>query len=366
MQALLCELVALESPSDQPAQVARVAEHLARWIEAELDLRVELLPVSGTGPILRARRGAAGRVMLLGHLDTVWPVGTLAARPLRVEGDRLFGPGAYDMKAGLVIALFALRALQAHGRRPPVTLCFTPFEEVSARPYRAALEDEMRACRAVLDFEPAWPGGAVKTSRKGAGTFLLRVRGRAAHAGADLAQGRNAILEIARQALALDALNDPARGVSVNVGVVRGGLRSNVVPDLAEAEIDVRVRTLDDGRRVEQALRALGPTGAGLSLELEGGFNCPPLERSPRVAGVFELARAAAAEAGFELQEVATGGASEAAYAGALGLPVLDGLGADGDGAHAEHEHVRLASLPQRAALAAGLIERLTDGGCDV
>lgn len=365
MQALLRELVAIESPSDRPDAVARLASHLRAHVESELGLTVDLVDVPGTGPLLRARRGDTGRVMLLGHLDTVWPLGTLDARPVRVEGDRFFGPGAYDMKAGLVVALFALRALHAQGRRPPVTLFFTPFEEVGARPYRALMEDEMRRSRAVLDFEPAWPGGAVKTSRKGAGTFVVKVHGRAAHAGADLAKGRNAILELARQALALEALNDPARGVSLNVGVIRGGLRPNVVPDLAEAEVDVRVRTWDDGRRVEDLVRALRPLGEGLRVEVEGGLHCPPLERSPRVARVFELARAVAAELGFELGEVATGGASEASYAGALGLPVLDGLGADGDGAHAEHEHVLLSSLAPRAALAAGLIARLAEGGAD-
>ncbi len=362
MQTLLCELVEIESPSDQPAAVARLAAHLKRHVEAELGLAVDLVDVPGTGPLLRARRGDAGRVMLLGHLDTVWPLGTLSARPLRVEGDQLFGPGAYDMKAGLVLALFALRALQAHGERPPVTLYFTPFEEVGALPYRDTLEAEMRACRAVLGFEPAWPGGAVKTSRKGAGTFLVRVRGRAAHAGADLGQGRNAILELARQTLALETLNDPARGTSVNVGVVRGGLRPNVVPDWAEAEVDLRVRTLDDGRRIEATLRALRPQAEGLRIEVEGGLHCPPLERSPQVARLFEQARSVAAELGFELHEVATGGASEASYAGALGLPVLDGLGADGDGAHAQHEFVWLSSLAPRAALAAGLLRRLNGG----
>ncbi len=364
MQTLLCELVEIESPSDQPAAVARLASHLADFLRrAELGLAVDLLDVPGGGPLLRARRGAAGqRVMLLGHLDTVWPLGTLRDRPLRLADGKLSGPGSYDMKAGLVIALYALLALHAHGEEPAVTLYFTPLEEVGALPYLAQMEEEMRACRAVLDFEPAWPGGAVKTARKGAGTFLVRARGRAAHAGADLAQGRNAIVELARQTLVIEALNDPARGTSLNVGVVRGGVRSNVVPERAEAEVDFRVRTLADAWRVETALRALRPQGEGLALEVEGGLHCPPLERGPRVAALYDMARALAAELGFELPEVSTGGASEASYAGALGLPVLDGLGADGDGAHAEHEFVWLASLAPRAALAAGLLRQLTNG----
>jgi glutamate carboxypeptidase len=214
----------------------------------------------------------------------------------------------------------------------------------------------------VLDFEPAWPGGAVKTQRKGSGAVRLRARGVAAHAGADFEKGANAILELSRQVLAASALTDVGRGVTVNVGVVRGGLRPNVVPDLAEADVDFRVRTVDDGRRVENALKALRAADARVTLEVEGGLHYPPLERTPQVLALFEQARAVAAEMGMDLREIATGGASEASFAAALGRPTLDGLGPDGDGAHAEHEHVLVSSLPERAALAAGLIARLAGG----
>ena len=363
MTDLLAALVAIESPSTDPPAVARLAERVARELD-DLGMPPELIPVTGGGPVLRARSRAAGRgapVLLLGHLDTVWPLGTLARRPVRVDGDRLAGPGAYDMKAGLVVALFALRALAARGPLPAVTVFFTPLEEVDCAPYRALMEAEMSASLAVLGFEPAWPGGALKTARKGSGSFVLRTRGRASHAGADLARGANAILELARQCLHVAALTDAARGVSANVGVVRGGVRPNVVPDLAEAEVDVRYPTLALGRALEAALRALAPVDPAVTLEIEGGLHYPPLERTAGVAGLYEKARAVAREMGVDLAEASTGGASEASFAGALGVPTLDGLGADGDGAHAEDEHVLLSSLAPRVALVAGLIGRVAE-----
>jgi glutamate carboxypeptidase len=363
MAALLEEIVSIESPSTDPPAVARLAERIARELDT-MGIAGELIPVTGGGPILRGRTTAPGRpVLLLGHLDTVWPIGTLARRPVRVDGDRLSGPGCYDMKAGLVIALFALRALAARGTLPAVTVFFTPLEEVDCEPYRALMEAEMTASAAVLGFEPAWPGGAVKTARKGSGSFVLRARGRASHAGADLTRGVNAILELARQCLRVSELTDVAAGVSANVGVIRGGLRPNVVPDLAEAEVDVRYPTLAKGRALEAAVRALRPVDTAVALEVEGGLHYPPLERSPGVIALFERTRSLAAEMGMTLGEAATGGASEASFAGALGIPTLDGLGGDGDGAHAEDEHVLLASLAPRAALAAALVDDLARKG---
>jgi glutamate carboxypeptidase len=371
MTAHLRELVEIESPSTDPAAVAALAARLAHDLAA-LGLAVEQVPVAGGGPLLLGRSPAAwlghgGRaptppprpVLLLGHLDTVWPLGTLASRPVRIADGRLHGPGSYDMKAGLTVVVFALRALAEKGGLPSVAVCFTPLEEVGCAPYRERMESEMKSAAAVLDFEPAWPGGAVKTERKGSGAVTLRARGRAAHAGADFEKGRNAIVELARRVLEASGFTDLARGVTVNVGVIRGGLRPNVVPDRAECEIDFRVRTLEDGRRVEAALKQLRSEDAGVTLEVEGGLHYPPLERAPHVVGLYEKARAVAAELEMDLAEVATGGASEASFAAALGIPTLDGLGADGDGAHAEHEHVLLSSLPERVALAAGLVRRL-------
>ncbi len=215
----------------------------------------------------------------------------------------------------------------------------------------------MRGSSAVFDFEPAWPGGAVKTQRKGSASFTLRARGAAAHAGADFARGANAILELSKRLLDAAALTDLARGVTVNVGTVRGGTRPNVVPDLAEAEIDVRFRTLSDGEAAKAALQGLRPSDARVTLEVEGAGFYPPLERGPHVEAAYRAARDVAETLGLPpLEEVSTGGASEASFAAAMGLPTLDGLGADGDGAHAVAEHVLLSSLPDRAALAAGLL----------
>ena len=362
MFSLLRELVEIESPSTDAAGVERVARHLARQLSA-IGLAPELLPVAGAGPVLRARSAApagARPVMLLGHLDTVWPKGTLASRPVRTEGDLLYGPGSFDMKAGLVVAVFALRHLAAAGPLPAVTVFFTPREEIDCEPYRALMEREMRASSAVLGFEPAWPGGAVKTGRKGSGSFLLRARGRAAHAGADPTQGANAILDLSRRVLEASALSDAQGGVTVTVGVFRGGIASNVVPDLAEAELDVRYTTAENGRLAQEAIRSLRASEPGVTLEIEGGLHYPPLERGPQVLGLFAKARAVAAQMGLDLAETVTGGSSEASFASALGIPTLDGLGADGDGAHAEDERVLIPSLAERAALAAGLIRALT------
>lgn len=359
MEHLLRELVEIESPSTDAGAVGSFARRVAAELEP-LGLAVELLASEGTGPVLRARRGESG-VMLLGHLDTVWSVGTVARRPVRVEDGRLYGPGAYDMKGGIVVLVWALKALAASGSAPAVNVFLTPNEEVGCEPYREPMEAWMRDSRAVLDFEPAWPGGAVKTRRKGSMTVSLRARGVAAHAGADFARGANAVLELSRRLLDAAALTDLERGVTVNVGTMRGGSRANVVPDFAEAEVDARFRTLADARRVREALAAMRSSDPRIALEVEPSPGYPPMERSEGVVAVYQAARSAAAELGLPpLEEVATGGASEASFAAALGVPTLDGLGADGDGAHAESEHVVLASLPDRAALAARLIDRLT------
>jgi len=361
--ALLRELVEIESPSRDPAGVARLAERLARELRG-LGLTCELPPVEGAGPWLLGRSPAAGApVMLLGHLDTVWPVGTLARRPARVEGDRLLGPGAYDMKAGLVVMVEALRLLAESGRPlPPLTVLATPLEETGSGPYRERMLAEMRGQRACLGFEPAGLNGAVKTARKGSGTFVLRAHGKASHAGASLSDGANAILGLAGALLQASALTDEASGVSVSVGTIQGGLSANVVPDLVEATLDVRYPTRAAGEELDRGLRGLRASVPGVRLEVGGGLGTPPLERTPAVAALFEAARAEAEALGLTIEEIAVGGASEASYAAALGLPTLDGLGADGDGAHAEHEHVLLSSIPERVALTVALLLRLSRG----
>jgi glutamate carboxypeptidase len=361
MRELLRELVEIESPSSSPDGVAAVAERLVEAL-APCGLACERLPVEGAGPLLRARSEAARSrppLVLLGHLDTVWPLGTLQRRPVRLEGDVLFGPGSYDMKGGLVVITFALLLLSELGPLPPVCLLMTPLEEADGSRYRSLLEDEMRPASAVLGFEPAGPGGSVKTARKGSGTFVLRVHGRAAHAGAEPEKGRSAVLELARRLLELSAPGALGEGVLLNAGVIRGGVAPNVVPEEAEAELDVRHDTAEQGLRLEARLRGLRVEDPALRLEIEGGLHYPPLERTPAVVRLFDEARSVAAEMGLGLEETATGGASEASFAAALGRPTLDGLGPEGEGAHAEHEQVRLSSLPRRVALVAGLIERL-------
>jgi glutamate carboxypeptidase len=357
MLALLRDLVSIESPSEDPGGVEAAARRLVGEFKS-VSLAPKLVPVEGAGPILVSE--APGRPLLLGHLDTVWPKGTLAARPPRLEGDRFFAPGSFDMKGGIVIALYALKALVARGGPTAVGLFLTPLEEVGGAPYRAVMAETMRSASAVLDFEPAWPGGAVKTARKGSLGIRIQSFGRSAHAGADFERGQNAALEIARKALEASALTDLSKGITVNVGLLRGGIRPNVVPALAELEIDVRFPRRDDGERLLGLIRDMRPSTPGIRLEVEVVSRYPPLERTPQVASLFEEARAAAASLGFGLEETSTGGASEASFASELGIPALDGLGADGDGAHAEDEHVLVSSLSKRAALAAALLERLT------
>jgi glutamate carboxypeptidase len=311
------------------------------------------------------RQATDRQVLILCHFDTVWPVGQLRRMPVRREDGRLFGPGTFDMKAGIAIGMLALRALAETRRDVPyrVVMLLTADEEVGSATSRALIEDEARRSEAVLVMEPALPGGALKTARKGCGEFELRVRGVSAHAGIEPGKGASAIHELARQIVALEALQDLPRGVSVNVGVVTGGTRTNVVADDASARIDVRVPAMSDASRIEDALRTLKPRTPGTSLEVTGGVDRPPLERTAAVARLYEKARSVAAELGRDLGEGSTGGGSDGNFTAALGVPTLDGLGPIGDGAHALHEHVIMDELPWRAALVAGLVIRLGEGG---
>jgi glutamate carboxypeptidase len=305
-------------------------------------------------------------VLLLGHFDTVWPVGQLARQPLVERDGRMFGPGVYDMKAGLVIALTAVAlALEHHADSfPAITFLATADEETGSATSRRLIESLAREHDAVLVFEPAMPGGAVKTGRKGVGEFTLTAHGVSSHAGADPAAGASAIHELARQVIAMQSLSDPAHGLTLNIGTIHGGTRSNVVAETAHATVDVRVTRLEDAGRIEHALRALQPHDPRVRLEVTGAVNRPPMERTPGVARLFEMARAVASGADWTLAEGATGGASDGNFTAALGVPTLDGLGATGDGAHALHEHVEINELPRRAALVAGLLARLGHNGC--
>ncbi|MGH9309947.1 MAG: M20 family metallopeptidase [Vicinamibacterales bacterium] len=357
-------LVRAESPSTDKAAVDRCGATLARQLTA-LGAAVERLPQDERGDHVRAGFKGEGRpILLLGHIDTVWAVGQIGRMPFREEDGRLHGPGIFDMKAGIAAAMLAVRTLDTiGGSRPSITMLFTTDEEIGSGTSRAIIEAEARRSRAVLVLEPSLPGGGVKTSRKGCGDFELVVRGVSAHAGIAPGSGANAVLELARQIVALEALQDPERGVSVNVTVVAGGERTNVIPDIARASIDVRVPTMADARRIEQRIRSLSTSVPGTSLEVRGGVGRPPLERTAGIVKLYELARSCARQLGRELSEGGTGGGSDGNFAAALGVPTLDGLGPDGDGAHALHEHVVLADLPWRAAFLACLLSRIAHGG---
>lgn len=359
-------LVGLESPTPDKAAVDRCGREAARRME-ELGAAVEVLPSRTTGDHLRAEFGSGdGQVMLLGHIDTVWPVGQLERMPVRREGDRLYGPGIFDMKAGVAIGMLAAAAVTrrdaALGRR--VVLLLTADEERGSGASRALVEAEARRSAAVCVLEPALPGGALKTGRKGAGEFELAVRGVPAHAGLEPDRGASAISELAAQIGALDALADPARGVTVNVGVVEGGSRPNVVAEHARAVVDVRAETVADARRVEAAIRRLQPRDERVALTVRGEFSRPPLERNADVLRLYGMARDAARALGRDLGEGLAGGGSDGNFTAALGVPTLDGLGAVGDGAHALHEHVDAGQLPWRAALVAGLLRRIDAHYC--
>jgi glutamate carboxypeptidase len=354
-------LVALESPTTDKAAVDRCGAELERRLMV-IGGRVVRLPRQNVGDHLLTEFGCGDtQILLLGHFDTVWPVGQLDRMPCRIEDGRLFGPGTFDMKAGIVIGMLAARALYETGTDPGtrVVMLWTTDEEMGSGSSRQAVEDEARRSRAVLVLEPSLPGGSVKTSRKGCGEFDLVVRGVAAHAGIDPAAGASAIHELARRIVELTALQDTDRGVSVNVGVVSGGTRGNVVAEEARATVDVRAPTAEDARRLEAMIRGLRATTPRVSLEIRGGIDRPPLERSPAVVALYEHARREAAELGYDLGEGGTGGGSDGNFTAAAGVPTLDGLGAIGDGAHALHEHVEVGAIPWRAALVAGLILRL-------
>jgi glutamate carboxypeptidase len=356
-------LVSIESPTHNKPAVDACGGAIHAILE-QSGATVTRIAQPKAGDHLFAEWGSrSGKpVLILGHFDTVWDIGQLAAMPLREDDGRLHGPGVFDMKAGISLGVQAIRALADTGvlADARVAMLLTTDEETGSESSRAIIETEARKSRAVLVLEPSLPGGAVKTGRKGCGGYDLTVHGVAAHAGIDPRKGASAIRELARQVLRIETLQDFDRGVTINIGTIQGGTRANVVPDLARAAIDVRVPTMADAATIDAALRALKPEIPGTTLEITGSIDRPPLERSDAVLGLYEQARQVAAELGHGLGEGTTGGGSDGNFTAALGIPTLDGLGAIGDGAHALHEHVVVADLPWRAALIAGLIARLS------
>ena len=363
MVALLKQLVETESPSGEKEAVDQVAAILAeasRNSGAKLTVfRQETagdhLLAEWGNPSARPEKG----ILLLGHMDTVFPLGTLEKMPFYEAEGKIFGPGVLDMKGGLVIALTAIGALQAAGKLGdrPVSMLFTSDEEIGSNTSRALIEQTAAQAALVLVLESATATGALKTWRKGTADFHLRVQGRAAHAGSAHAEGRNAIEEMAHQILAIQALTDYAKGTTLNVGKIRGGTASNVVPEFAEVDIDLRILHAEEYARVERALHALKPVLEGTSLHWRGELNRPPMPFDATMQRTFEKAQAIARNEGIAIEAGGSGGASDANFVAPLGVPVLDGLGAVGEGLHSSREYIFKSSLTEKARLLAALLE---------
>ena len=361
---LIRELVECESPTDNPQAVNRFVDLLANRIEDAS--YVKRLPAGRFGNHLRCefRLGGAkpfgGQILVLAHSDTVWPLGTLGQMPFREAAGRLWGPGVLDMKSGIALILHAIEALQDwHGELlRPVTVFLVSDEEVGSSSSRKITEALARESAAVLVLEPAAGlRGAVKTARKGVGEYTLNVKGVAAHAGLDPGKGHSAIFELARQINAISKFTDLRRGLSVNVGVIHGGTRTNVVPAYASAEVDVRIKSADQAAGVDRKLRSLKPFDKHCQLEVKGGINRLPMERNAGVVALYKKAQQIAKQIDWKLEEAAVGGGSDGNFTAGMGVPTLDGMGGVGDGAHAVHEFIVISELPRRALLLAGMIE---------
>jgi glutamate carboxypeptidase len=358
--------VEIETPSTDGAAVNVLVGKVAADFAA-LGAAVERFPGrDGYGDHLRIRSpwaGDAKGIVLVGHLDTVWQKGTLAERPFTIDGDKVYGPGTYDMKGGGYLGFYAYRHLvrQAKETKLPVTLLFVAEEEVGSPTSRQLIEETAAGAKYALVLEPGRPGNAVVTARKSVSQFRMAVKGRSAHAGGNHEMGRSAIAELARQILALEAMTDYARGITVNVGVAAGGNTgfANVVAASAAAEIDMRCPDAPTTAEMIERILALRPVGPDIELTVTGGENRPAFARDEKVAALYEHAKRVAAELGQKLPEVATGGASDGNFIAARGVPTLDGLGVVGFGAHAENEHLLISSLEPRAALLLRLLETL-------
>jgi glutamate carboxypeptidase len=352
--------IELESPTVDKAACDRAGQHLAARFSEYAGAEIAWHRQKDWGDHFEARVGQSARkILLLGHFDTVWPIGTLTRLPCRISSDRVTGPGSFDMKYGDIQALWGLRFLVEAGAVKNKAFVFlgNSDEEVGSPTSRPIIERLARESECVLVLEPSVGAkGAVKLWRKGVGIYRLDVEGVASHAGADPEKGRSAVFELAHQIVDLQTLNDPARGTTVNVGVVRGGTRSNVVAAHAEAEIDLRVRTMDEARRADAGIRNRPTFIAGTSVRIQGGLNRPPMEETEASRRLYALAKRIAAEEGFDLPAGGTGGGSDGNFTAALGVPTLDGLGAVGDGGHAEHEHVVVPTIAPRLAWFARLL----------
>jgi glutamate carboxypeptidase len=357
------QLVEIESPSDNKQAVDRLGSLLAGRFEG-LGGHAKFHRAQDFGDHLQVDfSGTHGGkpILLLGHHDTVYPMGTLSTMPCRTANGRLWGPGVLDMKSGIALILHTIEALRGwHGDSlpRPVTVLIVSDEEVGSDSSRRITESLATKSAAVLVLEPSFgPHGAVKTARKGVGEYTLKVHGKAAHSGLDFEKGESAILELAKQIIEISKLVDLKRGITLNVGLVSGGTRTNVIPAEATASLDVRVARAKDAAGLDRKLRGLKLFNRKCKLEIKGGVNRPPMERTAGVAALYQKATAIARQLGLNLEEAAVGGGSDGNFTAGLGIPTLDGLGGVGDGAHATHESIVISELPRRAALLAGLIE---------
>jgi glutamate carboxypeptidase len=363
--ALIRRFVECESPSDSPRDVGRFVELLADTIGPMAKVKVH--KPGRYGPNLEAEfhlpgRGKSGQVLALGHSDTVWALGTLRSMPFREAEGRLWGPGVLDMKSGMAFFIFAAHALRDLDLpvRSRVVLQVNADEEVGSESSRALTEKNGRRSKAVLVLEPGTGlTGKLKTARKGVGSVRVKVHGRASHAGVDFGAGASAILELARQIGRIEGFTDARRGITVNPGVISGGTRSNVVAAAAEAEVDIRVVRLKDAPALERKFRALRPVDKRCCIEISGGLNRPPMERSAGVVSLYCLAATLAQDLGVETEESMTGGGSDGNFTAALGVPTLDGLGGVGEGAHAANESILIDRMADRTALIAKLLAAL-------
>ena len=349
------EIVDIESPSHAVERSGAVADWTeSRFRSTGVDLTVERISADDDGEhvVIRAFAGHARPVMLIGHTDTVHPVGTREKNPTRIDGDRFYGCGIFDMKANIVLMIEAFRYLKENGITPPrpITIFLSCDEEVGSHSGRAILEREAANAEMAFVFEPS-AAGRIKTGRKGTGQYVVKTHGIPAHAGLEPEKGASAILELARQIERLQSINDSVAGTTVNATTIRGGTTSNVIPEFAETEVDVRFTSMAEAERIDREIKSLTPVDERVEISVIGGINRPPMERTDAVVALYEKTRTIAASFDYEIGETQVGGASDGNFIAALGVPVLDGLGITGDGAHTLQEHILVSDIAKRATL---------------
>lgn len=360
--ATIKEAVEIESPSDSKAGCDVIVEYFKKLLD-KMDLDTEIILNEDRGNILKAVyevKKNSGQILILAHLDTVWPVGTVRKRKFKIERNKAYGPGIYDMKTGAVQAIYALKSLLAMNKKinKRIVSLFTTDEEIGSSSSRCFIEAHARKSDVVLVLEPSVPTkGDLKTSRKGVGSYNIKVTGISSHAGSDPEQGVDAIMELCYQIIRLKNLSEPEEGTTVSVGKIQGGTKRNIIADLAEAEVDVRITLPEEGMRVDKEIKRIIQYVPRTKIEINGGINRPPMVRSTKTGEYFETIQALAGELGIDLGESSSGGGSDGNFTAALGIPTIDGLGAVGDGAHSNQEHILVPCVVPRTALIARILE---------